>query len=111
MTKGKNIFPFWLPRRLYRNWLTFNHEEKCAQYVITMKENIKKIDYDYYINFGEFLKNPRETIEQICNKFNLKPTSKTNLMLKSVREKKINYKLRFNYNIRKTILTQFNKIH
>ena len=105
--KGNKIYPFWLAKKYYKIWNTFNEYEKAAFYVIEYKKKIKKLKNLFNLKYNQLIDNPKIILKKISKKFNLSPTDKTINLIKKIKKIK-----RKNLNLKKKIRKEiYNKLY
>ena len=107
--KGTKLYPFWLNKKYYKIWNTFNEYEKAAFYVIEYKKKISKLKNLYNVKYDQLTDNPKIVFKDISKKFNLSPTHKTISLIKKIKKIKKNI-LNLKKKLRKEIYNKLNQL-
>ena len=73
-------------KNTYRKWFKLNEKKKIEMYIKEMDKNCKKIKNKYFFVYENLIKDPNKEINKLCKFLNLKKTSKTNEIIKTVRK-------------------------
>ena len=73
-------------KNTYRKWFKLNEKKKIEMYIKQKNKNCKKIKNKYFFVYENLIKDPNKEINKLCKFLNLKKTSKTNEIIKTVRK-------------------------
>ena len=78
--------PDLLGKSIYNKWIKLNEKKKTELYIKEMNKNCKKIKNKYFFVYENLIKNPNKEINKICKFLNLKKTTKTKEIIKTIKK-------------------------
>jgi len=73
-------------KKIHKKWIKLNEKKKTEEYIKYVEKECKKLKNKHIFSYDNFIQNPEKEINKICKFLNLKKTSKTLEILKTVRQ-------------------------